>query len=158
MQEVVPTESPRPNELINADSIKRRTMEFFQGVDLNKVGESRIGPLTISTKSLPYISEIWHKAMLNGSRFAEYHHRLDGAAKLEPLRRDEYRQKETYMLNGHVGNGIISVSLTAYEGRPAEIRISIPGNAMNRDRKWGSVDEFTISEKEFVAEVLGIKS
>lgn len=92
---------------------------------------------------------------MNGFLAARYEHLITDS-NLEPLSEGKDRQIAKYELHGDNSNGDVSVMLTEYERKPAEIRISIPGNAMNSNGKRGSLQEFNDSDKKFVAELLGI--
>lgn len=155
MQEVTSPEGPKRKELITPDAIKRRVMEFFKDVDLKELGEKQVGLVTINTRSYPHVPEIVHQATLNGFRAAEYLH-IPSDSNLEPLPEGKDRSTAHYVLRGITGNGEVSVWFTEYEKKPAEIKMAIPGNAMNSNNKNGPIQEFSDFDKRFVAELLGI--
>lgn len=157
MPEITPPEGPKRKELITPDAIKGRVMEFFQGVDLNKDGTSKTshGAITVKSGRYPRSEERFHEASVNGFMAAQYAHLMPDA-KLEPLDEGKDRQVAKYSLHGDTFNGKVSVTVTEYEIKPAEIQIAIPGNAMNMNEKRGSIDRFNDSDKKIVAELLGI--
>ena len=143
-----------PKELITPEGIKNRVMEFFQGADLNTDGTSEHDVRTVKTGTFPREPAKYHEAIVNGMKVAFYEHSTD----LEPLAERKDRKKAEYRLTGDTGNGTISLGLTEYEGKPAEIYIEMPGNAMNQNGKRGLLEKFDTFDRKFLADVFKIKS
>ena len=146
-----------PTELITPQAIKDRVMEFFEGVDLQKIGETRLGVLIIKTKRYPTRDPIIeHSASVNGLE-AAYFQYIDPNVSLEPLEEGKYRQIASYRLHGYrEGRGEASASYTEYEGKPSEIRIYSPPTAMSGGRE-GLINTLHEDYQRDVAEILEIK-
>lgn len=146
-------------ELITPEVVKKRVLEFFDGIDLKThIGETRIGVLKIISKPfklLPWISEVTHKASANGLVVAQFTHQ--GNDKLSPLEEGKDRDTLMYVLTGFVaGRGELSIRYVEHEKKESELRISTPATA-NSEGKSGKVGIFENFELNQLVEVLGIK-
>ena len=141
-------------EIIKPQAVKDRVMQFFEGVDLTKVGDSKMGLLTVRTRN--YDPEMVHRAMLNGFTVAEYNH-IPTGIDLEPLPEGKDRDTAYYFIRGNIdGRGEIAIRHKEYERRPAETTIYIPPTAMSPEKK-GTPQIISASDQKLAAEVLGIK-
>jgi len=156
MEDVSKEKSSLP-ELITPQAIIDRVMEFFEGVDLQKIGETRLGVLIIKTKRYPTRDPIIeHTASVNGLEAAYFQYR-DPYVPLEPLEEGKYRQMARYRLHGYrEGRGEASASFIKYEGKPDEIRISCPRTATSGGRE-GPINTLHEDYQRDVAGILEIK-
>jgi hypothetical protein len=154
---VIEAEGVQDKELIIAQAVKDRVMEFFSGVDLEEIGETRVGLLTVRTRYYPQVPEMHHVAELNGFIMAVYSH-IPTGVELSQLPTDKDRTISKYVLHGHIhGRGNLSVRYTEFEIQPAQLIVSEPSPAYGDTGEQGSFHELRGDELRSITKPLGIK-
>ena len=132
-------------------------MEFFSGVDLEEIGETRVGLITVRTRHYPHVPEMHHIAELNGFIMAVYSH-IPTGFELSPLPAGKDRIISKYVLHGHIpGRGNLSVRYTEFEIQPAQLIVSEPPPAYGGIGQHESSHELREDDQRDIVKLLGIR-
>lgn len=135
-------------QIITPQGVKKRVMEFFEGADLNQIGEIKKGILIISTGfyETDGMQITTNKATVNGIFVAERSHV-----------KNPVRDREIFTLRGG-DNGLDQIEVTAiYENLLNEAKIFIDKQSVNNIQR-GNADAFSNDQLRAIGDALGIKA